>query len=65
MILSCIKINLVQDNVKKTISNMVSAFKNLVKSGDITVKKTDVKTQNILDGIDGKKYFYYEKYRRK
>ena len=48
------KINLVQDNVKKTISNMVSAFKNLVKSGDITVKKTDVKTQNILDGIDEK-----------
>lgn len=48
------KINLVQENLNKTVSNMVSAFKNLVKSGDITVKKTDLKTQEILDNIDPK-----------
>lgn len=48
------KINLVQENIKKTVLNMVSAFKNLVKSGDITVKDTDLKTQQILDNIDQK-----------
>lgn len=46
------KINLVQDNIPKTISNMVSAFKSLLKSGDITVKDTDKKTQKVLDSID-------------
>lgn len=46
------KINLVQGNIKKTASNMVSAFRSLVKSGDITVKKTDKKTQKVLDSID-------------
>ncbi|ADI91857.1 hypothetical protein [Acinetobacter oleivorans] len=48
------KINLVQENVKKTVSNMVAAFKNVVKSGDVTVKKTDTKTQTILDKIEPK-----------
>jgi len=46
------KINLVQGNIMKSISNMVSAFKSLVKSGDITVKDTDEKTQTVLDSID-------------
>ena len=48
------KINLVQENVKKTLLNMISAFKLLIQSGDITVKETDTKTQNILDKIDPK-----------
>src|SRR5690606_4845874 len=45
------KVNLVQGNIIKTISNMVSAFKGLLKSGDITVKDTEKKTQKVLDSI--------------
>jgi len=54
------KINLVQENIKKTVCNMVIAFKNLVKSGDVTVKTTDSKTQNILDQIDSKSIIIME-----
>ncbi|MEB5475686.1 hypothetical protein [Acinetobacter pollinis] len=45
-------IQVIQNNIKATVSNMFLEFKNIILSKEIRVKETDVETQKLIDNIE-------------